>query len=298
MRTGTLTVPIANVVQRSSDLDRGGPLARRANTASQPVTRSQLHRRRRRPRCPAGPTPAGGRRGLASRRPRPAPAPRQRRSDRQRRRGQWRCRSERSTALVWDRVDDREPGASRALGIVLMRLPTAEINQHPIAHIIAARLEGLAEPGGICVSARGAHIAWGDGLSARGGERPRRAPISTSATRRDTTRQNEQITALIATVGVAGAYPPARGAAARTFFYGREIQTLKLRLSAAPPCRVCRLLRGDDALAARRSGGRPLARWTRGISGKPSPQICGGYGTQGESRRRALPMKRVLTGPT
>jgi len=61
---------------------------------------------------------------------------------------------------VWDRVDDREPGASRALGIVLMRLPTAEINQHPIAHIIAARLEGLAEPGGICVSARGAHIAW------------------------------------------------------------------------------------------------------------------------------------------
>jgi len=199
---------------------------------------------------------------------------------------------------VWDRVDDREPGASRALGIVLMRLPTAEINQHPIAHIIAARLEGLAEPGGICVSARGAHIAWGDGLSARGGERPRRAPISTSATRRDTTRQNEQITALIATVGVAGAYPPARGAAARTFFYGREIQTLKLRLSAAPPCRVCRLLRGDDALAARRSGGRPLARWTRGISGKPSPQICGGYGTQGESRRRALPMKRVLTGPT
>src|SRR6516162_2729886 len=40
MRTGTLTVPIATVVQRSSDLDRGGPLARRANTASQPLTRS------------------------------------------------------------------------------------------------------------------------------------------------------------------------------------------------------------------------------------------------------------------
>ena len=35
-----------------------------------------------------------------------------------------------------DRVDDREPGASRALGIVLMRLGIAEINQHAVAHIL------------------------------------------------------------------------------------------------------------------------------------------------------------------
>jgi hypothetical protein len=34
-----------------------------------------------------------------------------------------------------DRVDDTEPGASRALGIVLMRLGIAEIDQHAVAHI-------------------------------------------------------------------------------------------------------------------------------------------------------------------
>ena len=35
-----------------------------------------------------------------------------------------------------DRVDDREPGADRALGIVLMRLGVAEIDQHAVAHIL------------------------------------------------------------------------------------------------------------------------------------------------------------------
>src|SRR5271156_3063846 len=34
-----------------------------------------------------------------------------------------------------DRVDYRQPGASRALGIVLVRLRVAEINQHAVAHI-------------------------------------------------------------------------------------------------------------------------------------------------------------------
>src|SRR4029077_2049072 len=34
-----------------------------------------------------------------------------------------------------DRLDDREPGAGRALGIVLMRLGIAEIDQHAVAHI-------------------------------------------------------------------------------------------------------------------------------------------------------------------
>jgi hypothetical protein len=54
-----------------------------------------------RPRCPAGPAPADGRRDLASRRRHRAPAPRPPRSDRRRRRGQWRCRSARSAALAW-----------------------------------------------------------------------------------------------------------------------------------------------------------------------------------------------------
>jgi hypothetical protein len=35
-----------------------------------------------------------------------------------------------------DRVDDRKPGASRALGIVLMRLGIAEINEHAVAHVL------------------------------------------------------------------------------------------------------------------------------------------------------------------
>jgi hypothetical protein len=35
-----------------------------------------------------------------------------------------------------DRVDDREPGADRPLGIVLMRLGIAEINEHAVAHIL------------------------------------------------------------------------------------------------------------------------------------------------------------------
>ena len=35
-----------------------------------------------------------------------------------------------------DRVDDGEAGAHRPLGVVLMRLWVAEIDQHPIAHIL------------------------------------------------------------------------------------------------------------------------------------------------------------------
>ena len=38
-----------------------------------------------------------------------------------------------------DRVDHREPGASRALGVVLMRLGIAEINQHAVAIYLATK---------------------------------------------------------------------------------------------------------------------------------------------------------------
>ena len=34
-----------------------------------------------------------------------------------------------------DRLDHRQPGAHRPLGIVLMRLRIAEIDQHPVAHV-------------------------------------------------------------------------------------------------------------------------------------------------------------------
>ena len=51
-----------------------------------------------------------------------------------------RADSARSTAVVWrpaDGVDDREPGAGRVLGVVLIRLGIAETDQHAIAHILA-----------------------------------------------------------------------------------------------------------------------------------------------------------------
>jgi hypothetical protein len=38
-----------------------------------------------------------------------------------------------------DRVDDRQPGAGRALGVVLMRLGIAEINQHAVAIYLATK---------------------------------------------------------------------------------------------------------------------------------------------------------------
>jgi hypothetical protein len=44
-----------------------------------------------------------------------------------------------------DRVDDREPGASRALGIVFVRLGIAEINQHAIAHILGDKTAKAAD---------------------------------------------------------------------------------------------------------------------------------------------------------
>ena len=38
-------------------------------------------------------------------------------------------------AKLGDRLDDAEAGAHRALGVVLMRLRVAEINQHAVAEI-------------------------------------------------------------------------------------------------------------------------------------------------------------------
>ena len=43
-----------------------------------------------------------------------------------------------------DRIDGTEPGADRPLGIVLMRLRIAEINQHAVAHVLG---DEAIEPG-------------------------------------------------------------------------------------------------------------------------------------------------------
>ena len=44
-----------------------------------------------------------------------------------------------------DSVDYREPGSSRPLGVVLMRLGIAEINQHSIAHILGDKTAKAAD---------------------------------------------------------------------------------------------------------------------------------------------------------
>ena len=44
-----------------------------------------------------------------------------------------------------DRLDYREASAHRALGIVLMRLRIAEINQHPVAHVLGDKAVKAAD---------------------------------------------------------------------------------------------------------------------------------------------------------
>jgi len=45
-----------------------------------------------------------------------------------------------------DRLDDGEPGAHRPLGVVLMRLGIAEIDQHPVAHIFGEQSRQSGRP--------------------------------------------------------------------------------------------------------------------------------------------------------
>ena len=49
-----------------------------------------------------------------------------------------------------DRLDHRQPGADRPLGIVLMRLRIAEIDQHPVAHVLGDKAVEAADRLGDC----------------------------------------------------------------------------------------------------------------------------------------------------
>ena len=104
------------------------------------ICRAAAACRRRRPPVP------GSRQGLqpggevrASRRPPPPPAPRPRRRGHRPRpargdpdpRRQWRARGCRQPA---DRRGDRQPGADRPLGLVLVGLRPAEVGEHAVAH--------------------------------------------------------------------------------------------------------------------------------------------------------------------
>ena len=44
-----------------------------------------------------------------------------------------------------DHLDHRQPGAHRALGVVLMRLRIAEIDQHAIAHVLGDKAGEAAD---------------------------------------------------------------------------------------------------------------------------------------------------------
>ena len=44
-----------------------------------------------------------------------------------------------------DRLDHRQPGAHRPLGIVLMRPRIAEIDQHPVAHVLGDKAVEAAD---------------------------------------------------------------------------------------------------------------------------------------------------------
>jgi len=66
-----------------------------------------------------------------------------------------------------DRVDDREPGAGRALGIVLMRLGIAKIDQHAVAHIFGDKTAKAADGVGHTAMVGADNLAQILGIEAR-----------------------------------------------------------------------------------------------------------------------------------
>jgi hypothetical protein len=67
-----------------------------------------------------------------------------------------------------DRVDDRQPGAGRALGVVLMRLGIAEINEYAIAHILGDKTAKAADGIGDAAMVGADDLAQILGIEARG----------------------------------------------------------------------------------------------------------------------------------
>jgi CHASE2 domain-containing sensor protein len=70
-----------------------------------------------------------------------------------------------------DRLDDREPGAHRPLGIVLMRLRISEINQHAVAHILGDKAVKAADGVGDAAVVGADDLAQILGIEARGQRR-------------------------------------------------------------------------------------------------------------------------------
>ena len=115
----------------------GAEIAVVEQPADEPARGSRDHDRVR-----ARQGPAGARRGSASRRRRRAPALRPSRSDRRRPPARWRCRrGPAAHARLGLELGRRprpscKPGAHRPLGVVLVRLRIAEIDEHAVAHVL------------------------------------------------------------------------------------------------------------------------------------------------------------------
>ena len=67
-----------------------------------------------------------------------------------------------------DGVDDCQPGASRTLGVVLMRLWIAEIDQHAVAHILGDKTPKAADGVGDAAMVGADDLAQILGIEARG----------------------------------------------------------------------------------------------------------------------------------
>jgi len=70
-----------------------------------------------------------------------------------------------------DRVDDRQPGTSRAFGVILMRLGIAEMDQHAVAHILGDKAAKAADGVGDAAMVGADNLAQVLGIKARGQRR-------------------------------------------------------------------------------------------------------------------------------
>ena len=85
-----------------------------------------------------------------------------------------------------DRLDDREPGAYRTLGIIFVRLGIAEINEHAVAHVFRDKAGKAAHRIGDAAMLGGHDLAQILGIEARAdsGVEPTRSQNITVSWRR------------------------------------------------------------------------------------------------------------------
>ena len=92
-------------------------------------------------------------------------------ADRRRRPTRWRCRRGREAARLVaqsaDRIDKRQPGSDRPLGIVLVRLRVAEVDEHAVAHVLGDEAVEAGHGLGDAAVIRSDHLAQVLGIEPR-----------------------------------------------------------------------------------------------------------------------------------